>query len=228
MPESLPEASGKDLFSTINFDTNRRSFLRTAGAIGAAGSVVGLLAACGKDDATAPVNRAVVTLPLTSDTDILKFALFLELLEADFYTKAVAKGILNGAVLTLGTSIRDHETVHVAALQTALGANAFTSSDVAFDFGASLNSQTTFLATAEVLEKTGVGAYLGALGSITSRSLRTTAGSIFTIEARHLAAIRVYNNASAGPVQTAFEVGVAAADVVAAVVGTGFVKRGLG
>lgn len=228
MPESTPETSGHDLFSTINFDTNRRSFLRTAGAIGAAGSVIGLLAACGKDSTTAPVSKAVVTLPLTSDTDILKFALFLELLESDFYTKAVAKGILSGAVLTLATSIRDHEQTHVSALQSALGASAFTSADVSFDFGTSLTSQATFLATSEVLEKTGVGAYLGALGAITSRAVRTTAGSIYTIECRHLAAIRVYNNASAGPVQVAFEVGVAAADVVTAVVGTGFVKKGLG
>lgn len=228
MPESIPDTSGHALFSSINFDTNRRSFLRTAGTIGAAGSVVGLLAACGKNDTTSPVNKAVVTLPLTSDTDILKFALFLELLEADFYSKAVAKGILSGAVATLGTSIRDHEKVHVTALQTALGANAFTAADVEFDFGTSLNSQSSFLATAEVLEKTGVGAYLGAIGAITSKSLRTTAGSIFTIEARHLAAIRVFNNSAAGPVPAAFETGVAASAVVTAVVGTGFVKRGLG
>ena len=228
MPESAPQTSGTDLFATINYDTNRRSFLKKAGALGAAGSVLGLLAACSDDDSTGPTNKAVVTLPLTSDTDIFKFALFLELLEADFYTKAVAKGILNGAVLTLATAIRDHENVHVSALQSALGAMAFTSADVEFDFGASLNTQTTFLSTAQVLEQTGVGAYLGALGSITSRAYRTTAGSIYTIENRHLAAIRTYNNASGGPVPAAFETGVAASAVVTAVVGTGFVKRGLG
>ena len=228
MPESASESSGKELFASINYDSSRRSFLRTAGTIGAAGSLAGLLVACSDDDSTNPVNRAVVTLPLQSDTDILKFALFLELLEADFYTKAVAKNILTGPVATLATSIRDHEVTHVSFLQTALGANGFTNADVAFDFGASLNTQASFLATAQVLEQTGVGAYLGAIGSIQSRSLRTAAGSIFTIEARHLSAIRAYNNAPGGPVPNAFETGVAAAAVVSAVVATGFVTRGLG
>ncbi len=228
MPESASERAGLDLFATISYDTSRRSFLRKAGTVAAAGSMVGLLAACSDDDSTGPRNGAVVTLPLQSDADILKYALFLELLEADFYTKAVARGNLTGPVSALATSIRDHEVAHVSFLQSALGSASFGYDQVAFDFGASLNTQASFLATAQVLEQTGVGAYLGALGSIQSRGTRVAAGSIFTVEARHLAAVRAYNNAAGGPVPNAFETGVAPDAVVSAVVGTGFVTRGLG
>lgn len=216
----------------IAWETGRRAFFGRSGAllgIAAAGTLTSLLAACGDDgDPVGPGDTPVVTLPLTSDTDIMKFALFLELLEADFYTKAVSAGVLTGTVATLATSIRDHEVAHVNALTSALGADAFGPADVEFDFGASLGSQASFLATAQTLEGTGVGAYLGALGSISSKSLRTTAGSIYTIEARHYAAVRALNNAASGPVPAAFETPVAPADVVAAVVGTGFVRKGLG
>ena len=220
-----------DAAADITYETSRRNFLGRSGAVlgvAAVGSLATLMAACKDDGVTAVKGKAVVTLPLASDTDILKFALFLELLEADFYTKAVASGVLSGAVATLATSIRDHEKTHVAALTTALGTSAFGTADVSFNFGTSLATQGSFLATAQTLEATGVGAYLGALGSIQSRSLRTTAGSIFTIEARHLAAVRAFNNAPGGPVPAAFETGMTPAAVVAAVVGTGFVTKGLG
>lgn len=201
--------------------SGRRAFLKVAGA---ATAIVAF--GCG-DDSTDPGDGPVVSLPLQNDTDILKFALFLELLEEDFYIKAVQKGILTGAVAALATSVRDHESAHVDALQSALGSAAFGSSDVSFNFSTALTDQATFLATAQTLEQTGVGAYLGALGLITSRSLRTTAGSIFTVEARHTAAFRAFNNAPGGPVPAAFESPLTPQAVVDAVVATGFVTKGL-
>ncbi|MGH7657034.1 MAG: ferritin-like domain-containing protein, partial [Gemmatimonadales bacterium] len=174
-----------------------------------------------------PPEGPVVTLPLQSDTDVLKYALFLELLEEDFYIKAVQSGNLSGNVSTLATSVRDHESAHVDALQAALAGEAFGSGDVGFDFGDSFSTQANFLATAQTLEQTGVGAYLGAIGLIQSKALRTTAGSIFTIEARHTAAFRAYNNASGGPVPAAFESPVTPELTVDAVVATGFVIKGL-
>lgn len=216
-------------FTEISYETSRRAFLTSAGkGLAVAGTMGMVMAACGDNSTGLAASPAVVKLPLQSDTDILKFALFLELLEADFYTKAVASGILSGAVATLATSIRDHEVVHVSALQAALGAASFGKADVGFDFGTSLANQGSFLATAQTLEQTGVGAYLGALGSIQSRTTRTTAGSIFTIEARHLAAIRVFNNAPGGPVPNAFETPMTPQAVVNAVIGTKFVTKGLG
>jgi hypothetical protein len=181
------------------------------------------------DDPTGPdpMGDPLVSLPLASDTDVLKYALFLELLEEDFYIKAVQSGALSGGVLTLATSVRDHESAHVDAIQGALGAQAFGSDDVAFDFGDAFASQANFIATATVLEQTGVGAYLGAIGLIQSKALRTTAGSIFTIEARHTAAFRAYGNATGGPVPNAFESPVTPAATIAAVAATGFVTKGL-
>ncbi|CAN5896827.1 hypothetical protein BH20GEM1_BH20GEM1_14560 [soil metagenome] len=206
---------------------NRRKFLQLSGAALAVATVG---AACDDDNngiTPPPDDDPVVTLPLQNETDILKFALFLELLEEDFYIKAVQSGVLSGAVATLATNVRDHESAHVDAIQAALGAMAFTQDDVEFDFGSSLASQASFLATAVTLEQTGVGAYLGALPLIQSRSLRTTAGSIFTIEARHTAAFRAFNNAPGGPVPAAFESPLTPQQVVTAVVNTGFVVDGL-
>ncbi len=200
----------------------RRHFLKLSGAV-AALAVLG----CGDDNTGPAGGGAVVTLPLQSDTDIFKFALFLELLEADFYNKALATGVLTGGVAALATSVSAHENTHVDTLQSALGAAAFDENDVAFDFGTSFASQANFLATAQVLEETGVSAYLGALPSIQSRANRTTAGSIYTIEARHAAAFRAYNNASGGPVPAAFAAPMTPENVVAAVQATGFVKKGL-
>jgi hypothetical protein len=214
----------------ITYETSRRGFLKFAGraGLGAAGTVALLAAACKSDHTMGPAAGAVVSLPLQSDTDILKFALFLELLESSFYVRAVAGGALTGPVLSLATSIRDHENAHVAALQAALGSSSFGTADVGFDFGASTSSQASFLSTSQALEGTGVGAYLGALASISSKSLRTTAGSIFTIECRHYAAVRAFNNAAGGSVAAAFATPMTPAAVVAAVQATGFVTKGLG
>lgn len=212
------------LISRLAGQSSRRSFLTVAGS-------TALLTAigCGDDDNGTGPNQPgpVVTLPLQSDTDVLKYALFLELLEEDFYIKAVQSGNLSGNVAGLATSVRNHESTHVDALQAALGSEAFGSAEVGFDFGDSFATQANFLATAQILEQTGVGAYLGAIDIIQSRSLRTTAASIFTIEARHTAAFRAYNNASGGPVPVAFESPVTPEATVDAVVATGFVIKGL-
>lgn len=220
-----PEA---DFIARLRGPSNRRNFLKLSGG---AFALVTVGAACDDDDDDGmmgpPDDGPVVTLPLQNDTDILKFALFLELLEEAFYIQAVDAGILSGNVLTLATNVRNHESAHVDFLQTALGAAAFTQADVEFDFSAALGSQASFLATAQTLEQTGVMAYLGALPLLTSRQNRTAAGSIFTIEARHTAAFRAYNNAAGGPVPDAFEDPATPEQIVATVQGTGFVVSGL-
>ncbi len=216
--------------------TDRRHFLAWTGAAGAgvllggcadadavAGPSSGLAAK--KNPAVSVVTVEGPTLPagLGSDTDILKFALFLELLEAEFYKAAVASDILRGKVLAVSTNVRDHEICHVTYLQTALGGMAF-EQDITFNFSTVLQNENKYLDAAETFEQTGVGAYLGALPLISDKNIRSAAGTIFTIEARHTAAFRAMNKRK-DPAPVAFEVPLSAAVVLGRI--SPFVTQGL-
>ncbi|MDO8994055.1 MAG: ferritin-like domain-containing protein [Daejeonella sp.] len=136
---------------------------------------------------------------------VLQFALTLEYLEAEFYTKGVAAAGLVPAGPALGaiTTIRDHENQHVAFLKTALTSLGKTPvSKPTFDFSAGNGSNTgpfanvfsnydTFLAVAQTFEDTGVRAYKGQAGAlIGSGGVLTAALNIHSVEARHAAHIR--------------------------------------
>lgn len=240
--ESPAGAQPDALLSSRQAPSSRRSFLLWTGTAGA-----GLaLAGCTTADPTAPavsallakggngkgkglINGGLVTvdgptvgLPLGSDTDILKFALFLELLEAEFYKMAVGSGLLSGLVLDISTNVRDHEICHVEYLQDALG-TAATGNSITFDFSGTLQNQNKYVKAAETFEQTGVGAYLGALPLITDKNIRSAAGTIFTIEARHTAAFRALNHRDPAPV--AFETPLTPEQVVSAI--SPFVVEGL-
>ncbi len=219
-----------------HMQTDRRDFLAWTGVVGAGV----LLGACAdsdslvapssglvakKNDALSVVTVRGPNLPagLNSDTDILKFALFLELLEAEFYKAAVASDILRGKVLEVSTNVRDHEICHVTYLQTALGGMAL-EQDITFDFTTVLRNEHKFLDAAETFEQTGVGAYLGALPKISDKNIRSAAGTIFTIEARHTAAFRAMNKRK-DPAPVAFEVPLSAAVVLGRI--SPFVVEGL-
>jgi hypothetical protein len=156
---------------------NRASFL-LRGAI-TAGAVYGV-------GAVGPyVSDAVA---MSSDIDILNFALTLEYLETDFYkVKAKAVG-LSGDAKKLAAQFADEEAQHVAALTKAIqGSGGTPVKKPTFSFP--VTDQKSFLALAYVLENTGVGAYNGAGPSLTNTALLGAAGSIVQIEARHAAAI---------------------------------------
>ncbi len=136
---------------------------------------------------------------------VLQFALTLEYLEAEFYTKGVAAAGLVPAGAALGaiTTIRDHENQHVAFLKTALTSLGKTPvSKPTFDFSAGNGSNTgpfanvfsnydTFLAVAQTFEDTGVRAYKGqAPALIGSGGVLTAALNIHSVEARHASHIR--------------------------------------
>ncbi|HSV11197.1 MAG TPA: ferritin-like domain-containing protein [Hanamia sp.] len=141
----------------------------------------------------------------TSPTDLildtLNFALTLEYLEANFYIKAVASGIVpSGDALNSLTVIRDHENEHVAFLKTAITAAggtpvSFTASS--FDFTAKgtfpnvFSDYGTLLAVAQTFEDTGVRAYKGqAPNLISNNDYLTAALQIHSVEARHAAHLR--------------------------------------
>ena len=127
------------------------------------------------------------------DARILNFALLLEYLESEFYVDAVARGALSGDLLAFATTVRDHELAHVDYLQTALGSAAI--AKPAFDFKGTTSDAGKFVATAMVLEDTGVAAYNGQ-GPRLRRKTLPAAASIVSVEARHAAWIR---RIAAGP-----------------------------
>jgi hypothetical protein len=60
-----------------------------------------------------------------------------------------------------------------------------------YDFG--VNSVADFIATAQVLEDTGVMAYDGAIAYIDKPGLQTAGATIATVEARHASYLRLLN-----------------------------------
>lgn len=194
----------------VDGDT-RGSFLRKA-SLGA-GALVGSSAFFG-----AIPKRASAAVP-ASDVAILNFALTLEYLEAAFYNEAVSKGRFDGKVGKFARIVAGHENAHVAFLKKALGSAAVKRPK--FNFKGTTTNRAKFTATAQVLEDTGVAAYLGQVGNIKSKAILGAAGSILPIEARHAGWIRDINNVSGAP--SSFEGAKTKAQILAAVKGTGFI-----
>ncbi len=123
-----------------------------------------------------------------SDVAILNFTL--EYLEAAFYAGAKANaGIFKGDTRNFVSVVAKHEAVHVAYLKKALGSAAVPKPK--FDFKGTTNTnQKTFEATAQLLEDTGVSAYLGQVPLIKMPAIAGAAGTIVTVEARHAAWMR--------------------------------------
>lgn len=123
------------------------------------------------------------------DIAILKFALGLEYLEADYYTRAVSDGGLNGRALDIARLLADHERKHVGALERATRAfGGKVQPRPRFDFRDTISGDR-FLPTAFTLENTGTRAYAAQAPRIDSRQLLAAAASIALIEGRHAAAI---------------------------------------
>ena len=128
-----------------------------------------------------------------NDVKILNFALTLEFLEAEFYRLAVANRAFgtNAQLQRFAEVVADHEAKHVSFLRGALKTAAVRKPS--FDFGAAVTDPAMFAATAQVLEDTGVSAYLGQAANILQGPILTAAGTILTVEARHAAWIRFIN-----------------------------------
>ena len=152
------------------------------------------------------------------DAQILNFALTLEYLEAEFYTRAVAGGALRGEALRFARVVGGHKRAHVRFLRGALGRAAV--ARPRFDFKGTTEDQAKFLRTAQVLEDTGVAAYNGQ-GPLLRRRTLPAAASVVSVEARHAAWIRDINGAPPAP--AAFDAARSRAQVLAAVGRTGFI-----
>jgi hypothetical protein len=200
----------REAASKVGVDT-RAAFLKKAGLGAGAVVVGGAFAGALPGIATAGVAP--------SDVAILNYALTLEYLEAAFYAEAVSMGKFTGKTGAFAKVVAQHESAHVAFLKSALGSAAVKSPK--FDFKGTTTDEAKFMATAQVLEDTGVAAYLGQAGNIKSKKILGAAGSILAVEARHAGWIRDLNGVSGAP--GAFQGGTTKAAILAAVKGTGFI-----
>lgn len=135
----------------------------------------------------------------TQPTDVngvLNFALTLEYLEAEFYTKGVPVHGSQAGAAGLAT-IRNDENNHVTFLKSVLGTNAVPKPT--FDFTAkgalpdpfNAANYDVFLALAQAFEDTGVRAYKGqAPFAMSNKTVLAAALNIHSVEARHASHVR--------------------------------------
>jgi Ferritin-like domain len=214
----------RDAADAVPGDT-RASFLRKAGL--GAGALAGSTAVFSALAPSAFAQSRVGRPPASfgrGDVGILNYALTLEYLEAAFYNGATAANMsLDAQTAAFLKVVTADENAHVAYLKAALGAKAVKSPK--FDFKGTNTNPAMFKATAEVLENTGVHAYLGQVLNIESPKVVLAAGSIVTIEARHAGVIGLINDPTGAMITPsgAFDTPYTAEKVLAAVKGTGFI-----
>jgi hypothetical protein len=134
--------------------------------------------------------------------DALQFALLLERLEQDFYSRGVAAtGLIPAVDTTIFNTILSHETVHVGVLQTLItGRGAVAPAKPVFDFTAkgavpgftfAATQYETFKLLAHAFEDLGVRAYKGQVVRLMGdKPALNTALAIHSVEARHASEIR--------------------------------------
>lgn len=189
-PTSPDDLANPDLAACEVHGMTRASFI-LRGAL-ATGAVYGT-AAVGPF-----ISSALAQSGGTSDVEILNFALTLEYLEADFYTKKAMEVGLSGEAKAYAKQFGEEEQAHVAALESAikqLGGQPVAKPTFVFP----ATNEKSFLALASTLENTGVSAYNGAAPMISSKAVLASAGSIVQVEARHAAAINLLIDKSPTP-----------------------------
>jgi rubrerythrin len=162
-------------------ESARRNFIKIAALVG----VGSTFAAATRNDKRAFADAS------KNDLDILNYALTLEYLEAEFYTRGVKGGILKGRALELVTPIRDHEQEHVTVVKQTvkdLGGTPATKPGFTFPSG-TFTSKAKFLATASAFEELGVTAYHGKVPLIEDPDILKSAASIAGVESRHAAIV---------------------------------------
>ncbi len=215
----------EDALDGVEQGDTRLSFLRK-GAIAGGAAVSGgaLLGALVPGTALAAGGGRPPAKFGKGDIGILNYALTLEYLEAAFYNGATAANMSLGSQTAafLKVVTRD-ENAHVKFLKGALGSKA--TKEPTFNFKGANTSPEMFMKTAQVLENTGVHAYLGQALNIVNPKYAKAALSILTIEARHASVIGLLNEpagediAPNGP----FDTPLPASAVLKAVTETGFI-----
>jgi hypothetical protein len=209
--------AAENLSGDTRFDFLRKAGIGT-GAVLSGGAILGAFASSASAAGAPPSSFGKGAI------GILNFALTLEYLESTFYTEGHAKlyGKLSAQGKNFVTTTKRDEAAHVAFLKAGLGKAAV--KKPSFDFGAAVSDEATFLATAYVLENTGVHAYLGQAPNLLSTpSYLVDAASIVTVEARHAGAIATILGKEIAP-NGPFDNGETAAVILKAVTATKFIK----
>lgn len=188
---------------------SRREAVAKAARAGLGAAIVGSLPVAFGLSAQAAYGQATPATVL----DVLNYALTLEYLESDFYTRVKALPIFTSASFNdrdraYINVIQRHEAAHVEVLKAAISAAGGTPvSKPTFDFTAKgafpdwQTNRTTLFTLALAFEDTGVRAYKGQAANLIGASSVTISGvgavnpltaalQIHAIEARHAAAIR--------------------------------------
>ena len=203
----------------------KASFSGVVGAGMALGSVPVALAALSRNAFGQSTPAAI--------TDVLNFALMLEIFENEFYkavlgtststaqntaftTARAAAAAVPGAVAAL-QQIQKHEQQHVAFLLANGATNVLNLTATSFDFtgnrstagggpfAAAGTNLPFLLAVAQGAEDTGVRAYKGQAGTLQSNPMVLEAAlRIHAVEARHAAKIRRMRRATGAPNQVRF------------------------
>ncbi len=183
---------------------NRRRFLTTLGAAGAAIAGTTVLAGCG-------TSNNAVSAAGPSETDVLNFALNLEYLEATFYSYVATGGDIPSAstgggpaptgapgakpnfqtpeIADLFAEIYFDELSHVNDLRGVLGSDAVARPQLSLNALGTV-STSNYITFARLFEDVGVTAYTGAATDLTGTNLQYAA-QILAVEAFHSGAIRL-------------------------------------
>jgi hypothetical protein len=204
--EALVEA-----VAALHGDT-RADFLRKA-AIGS----TAMLAVLGAPATAAAAHRL-------SDTDILKFGLRFERLQASFYTEADSTGTIGrmpAAKQRWAQTLGAHERAHVRIIKQVLGRKA--GPRPFFNFRGTTESDEAFTRTSVAMEDLTVALLTGVTPLVHDRRLTAALFGLITVEARHAAWAR--HLAGTTPAANAFDDPRSLPDVASIVADTNFVVR---
>jgi rubrerythrin len=207
----------------VRDDSDRKKFLKGIGTAGAASFGAFVLAACGsssKEKTTAAAATTTTTTStsssaaMSSDLTIVNYALTLEYLESQFYSKVAAASLFNGKTLSLLKTFGAEEAEHVAALKAVAEKLGTPAEEPTGKFP--LENATQVAKLAYTVENLGASAYLGQAPKIQSAEVLAAALSIHTVEARHAASLGTLVKESVTP-NGAFGVPASMKSVLAAV-----------
>src|SRR5580658_7670425 len=173
----------------VRDDSDRKRFLKMAGSAGAASFGAFVLAACGSSSSSSKqattatsAQKTASSSKETGDLAIVNYALTLEYLETEFYSKVVASGLFSGKVASLIKDFGGQEQTHVEALKgTAekLGGTPAAKPEGKFP----ITSATQVAELAYTVENLGASAYLGQAANIQNAEVLAAALAIHTVEA---------------------------------------------